>query len=315
MKCTLALRSILFSLSTVLIAAAATPSEEADRLFKEAVALRERDEIGQACVKFEESQKLESSSGTLLNVGQCHETFGRYASAVSTYTLAKAQAEKRGRQDHAKKAEERLRAVEGKVAILTFDKTAVTDVLALRIDVDGTQTQASELAVDPGTHVIQLEASGYENAVVRALAPATGRSTVVFPSMKKVASAATMVKPKEEPKVLKNDGKGLSAAPGIIVGSIGLAGIGLGVVTGLVASSALSEAQGICPTYPNNCLPNADEPNSRAQTFSTVSTISFIAGGVLLAGGATLFVLSLGNGKVTAAPTTNGAVFTFKQTF
>jgi hypothetical protein len=277
--------------------------------------LRERDEIGQACAKFEESQKLESSSGTLLNIGQCHETFGRYASAVSTYTLAKTQAEKRGRQDHAKKAEERLRAVESKVAILAFDKTAALDAPGLRTNVDGAEIQASELAVDPGTHVIQLEASGYESVVLRALAPPTGRSTVVFPAMKKIANSA-LPNPKEpEPKVLKSERKGLSSAPGIIVGSIGLAGIGLGVVSGLVASSALSDAQAACPTYPNNCSQDAAEPNSRAQTFSTVSTISLIAGGVLLAGGATLFALSLGSGKVTAAPTTSGAVFTFKHSF
>jgi hypothetical protein len=65
---------------------------------------------------------------------------------------------------------------------------------------------------------------------------------------------------------------------------------GLGVAFGLVAKSKNDEAlePQNCPDSAH-CLPRGLELTDDAKSASTVSTISFVAGGALLVGGAVLF--------------------------
>jgi hypothetical protein len=71
-------------------------------------------------------------------------------------------------------------------------------------------------------------------------------------------------------------------------GSAGIVGIGIGTVFGLMASSTLSQAERECPTY-KGCSSRAMSDRRTAGDYATVSTVTFIAGGVLLAGGVTLY--------------------------
>ncbi len=78
---------------------------------------------------------------------------------------------------------------------------------------------------------------------------------------------------------------------GFVIGGVGAGSLIFGSVAALVASSALDEAKSNCASYPGTCSPDAQAPNDRAGTWSTISTVSFIAGGALLATGAVLVLL------------------------
>src|SRR5208282_3193173 len=67
-----------------------------------------------------------------------------------------------------------------------------------------------------------------------------------------------------------------------------------GAIFGLLASSAWNTAQSDCPgntlaTCPNHA--GAVNDHSTTVTDATISTVGFIAGGALVAGGVTLFIL------------------------
>jgi hypothetical protein len=91
---------------------------------------------------------------------------------------------------------------------------------------------------------------------------------------------------------------------GLVVGAVGIAGLVTGAVSGALASSArsdLADAVNGDPRcsggYPHaQCDPAAEARlrpiQDRAFVESTVSTIAFIAGGVLLAGGVVMYVLA-----------------------
>jgi len=77
--------------------------------------------------------------------------------------------------------------------------------------------------------------------------------------------------------------------------TIGIIGLGLGGAFGALASSEWSKAQKECATSASctaneNSLANGDRTN--ALTLATVSTIGFIAGGALLAGGVVLYLVA-----------------------
>jgi hypothetical protein len=73
------------------------------------------------------------------------------------------------------------------------------------------------------------------------------------------------------------------------LGGVGVVGLGAGVATGLMASSKLSTAKNECPTY-TGCSAQAMNDHSSFVTLGNVSTVAFIAGGVLVAGGLTLYL-------------------------
>jgi hypothetical protein len=297
-------------------ASALSAKDEADRLFKEAIALRDKDDIVQACQKFEESQALDPSSGTLLNIGQCHETFGRWASAMAAFQEAELIAKKRNKADHAKKAADRMKAIESKVPHLVIDRSAA---LAATVLIDGKPQAGDRIAVDPGPHVVEAEAPNSEKYVSRTTAEVSKNVTIKIPALtpKDSQKATAEVPPVKVPAGQSDQppSKGMSMVPGIVVSGLGLAGIGAGFVFGGIASSALSDAKDACTTYPNVCSPNAKDPNDRAKTFSTVSTISLIAGGVLLAGGITLIVISALGGKAEVKTSLTGPYLSFERRF
>jgi hypothetical protein len=74
-----------------------------------------------------------------------------------------------------------------------------------------------------------------------------------------------------------------------VIGGVGVVGIGLGAFFGLQASSKLSDAKGKCGDYPYECGNEAKDLQSSAKSSATVSTVGFVAGGVLLAGGLVLY--------------------------
>src|SRR6266481_6114613 len=77
---------------------AATPSESAaaQALFDKARQLMAAGKYTLACPKLEESQRLDPSTGTLLNLGSCYEHEGRIAAAWTKFLEAEASARASG---------------------------------------------------------------------------------------------------------------------------------------------------------------------------------------------------------------------------
>jgi hypothetical protein len=70
---------------------------------------------------------------------------------------------------------------------------------------------------------------------------------------------------------------------------VGVAGLAVGGIFAGLAASSYGTAQKECPSH-TGCSSQAMSDRSSATTLGAVSTVGFIAGGVLLAGGLTLFL-------------------------
>jgi hypothetical protein len=92
---------------------------------------------------------------------------------------------------------------------------------------------------------------------------------------------------------------------GLIAGGVGLVGIGVGTVFALRASSKNddSNANGHCDA--TGCDAQGKASRNDALDAATVSTITFIAGSALLAGGVALFLF---------APTSGGSAARLRAT-
>src|SRR5262249_32045924 len=81
---------------------------------------------------------------------------------------------------------------------------------------------------------------------------------------------------------------------GFAAGGLGLAGVAVGAITGIMASSKFSGAKNDPATCRDNfCNPTTGHDAIQAsRNLATVSTIGFVAGGVALAAGVTLVLVS-----------------------
>ncbi len=72
----------------------------AESLFEDARQLVTVGKVAEACPKFADSQRLDPSVATLLNLANCWEKLGRTATAWATYREAASAADAAGRKDY-----------------------------------------------------------------------------------------------------------------------------------------------------------------------------------------------------------------------
>jgi hypothetical protein len=197
--------------------------------------------------------------------------------------------------------------------VRTAQGQALTDV---KVTMDGetiaTRLEGTAVSVDPGQHQFTFEAAGMA-AVQKTLVIYEGEKdhheSVVMGGHDRATSAPApasalpapvpSASPSEAPSGSTSRGVSPDAVPtsgstqrtwGLIIGGVGVAGLAAGTVFGLMAANSWSTAKSECqPEGEQNCPQNAKNDRSTALTWATASTVSFIAGGVLAAGGAVLY--------------------------
>jgi hypothetical protein len=308
-------------LATVAGSASAGGNEAAaEALFVEAKKLVAKGRFAEACPKFAESNRLDRGAGTLIHLADCYEKNKQTATAWATYKEAASAAQALGRSDWQKKAEKRATALEPKLAHLTIKVQFPVD--KLEVTKDGAAMSSASwdvpLPVDVGTHAIEASAPGFKPYKTSArVAKDSENIEVAVPKLEEEpkpepAAAAPAVTPtpatqpaadatgattNPPPAADTGSGSGLKTVGWIAVGA-GVVGIGVGAVTGLMAVGKNNDSKALCPDEGACRSRDGVDANESAQSLGTVSTIGFIGGGVLVAGGV-LFILTAPKDRTT----------------
>lgn len=134
----------------------------AEVLFQEGRALLREGKTAEAREKFEESQRLDPSSGTLINLAACEETEGRLASAWAHFVGAGRLARAEGKIERVEEAERRAKLLEARLPRVTIAAPLDTPGAVLHRDGQdlGTSVFDTEIPMDPGTRTIEVTAAG-----------------------------------------------------------------------------------------------------------------------------------------------------------
>jgi hypothetical protein len=105
---------------------------------------------------------------------------------------------------------------------------------------------------------------------------------------------------------------------GFVLGIAGLVSLAAGATTGALALAKKSTVTEHCPE-PRGCDQTGLDAAQSGHTYATVSDVTFVAGGVLLAAGAALVLLNPAQGSRTTglllAPSPGGASFGWRGSF
>lgn len=261
----------------------------AEALFEEARQLVAAGKPGDACPKFAESQRLDPAAGTLLNLANCYEKNGQTASAWVTFKDAEAEAKRLGRADWEKLASERSTFLHSHLSKLTIRVSQPAEVSGLEIRRDGNVVSRAEwgsaIPVDPGAHAVTVVAPGKEKwSTAVTIEPNGAQVTIAVPSLRDEQAAGGAGAASHA----SGDGSsGVQKPLGIVVGSLGVVGLVFGTVFGLHTSSQKKE--GLTHCVNNVCDADGVQLIDDAHASATLSTVSFIAGGALVLGGAVLY--------------------------
>jgi hypothetical protein len=271
----------------------------AESLFREGKKLLEEKRFDEACPKFQESARLDLSSGVELALGLCLEGQGKFASAWGAYLSAGTLAHHDGRSDREEAAKARARAIEPKLSRVTIDVATATSSLAgLEVRQDNVVIGSpawGNAPVDPGPHKLDVSAPGKKPFSKSYAVGAIGDSiTVHVPPLEDAPAPPpplVAVSPVPERRI-EEEPSGTWRKPfGFVVGGLGVGAVGAGAVLGVITLNDASSVHKTCPTM--TCAnPATRSENQTAENLADASTGLFIGGGVAVVTGLVMVLTS-----------------------
>lgn len=316
------------------VGANAQVSATAEALFEDGRTLLKAKKYSEACPKLAESLRLDPAIGTMLYLADCYEKNGQTASAWAMFNDAANAAHNASQADRELKAKLRVQALAPKLVKLSITPGPGTVGLPdLEIKRDGVVIGPALFGVaapvDPGDHKIEVSAAGKKpwSGVVTVPSKAGSSTAFTLPRLEDLPPpppppeptvTATAVVPPPVPTVTAAPTPTFTAPPlpttpppdtgstrtiGLVVGSLGVAGVVVASVLGGLAKSKNDEALAkycsgaFCSDEKGIVLTND------AKSLATGSTVAFVISGVAVAAGAALILYpSLAKPSQAAAP-------------
>lgn len=258
------------------------------QLYDEAIVLMEANKFDAACPKLEEAvQLVPEGVGAKLELANCYEGAGRYASAWRAFKIAEAASAIAGQAERHQRAKERAATIQAKLSTLTIvvpeDVRRLPGFVMTRngVAVDRTDWD-TPIPVDGGSYRLEASANGKEKWLrVVEVGPSNARVRVEIGMMQTSADL-----PKSKPQEQRVWQKPL----GVTLGGAGGLGAVVGFIIGGAAMSKYAESNtpGHCDTQ-NLCDQTGLDLRKDAIGLANISTSLVIVGGVLFAGGVVLW--------------------------
>jgi hypothetical protein len=310
--------------------APATDKVAAEALFEDGRRLVAAGSFAEACPKFADSERLDPSPGTLLNLASCYEKLGRSATAWAAYREAASAASAAGRTEYVATAQRHAEALAPTLARLTV--TVAQPVEGMQITRDGVRVERAEwgvpIPIDPGAHNMEATAPGHKSWASAVDVPKDGLQVALavpaleaLPGQPPPPIVAPVVPPPQPPAApavperAEGGGNGQRIL-GIIVAGVGVVGLGVGGAFALSAKSQYNTSLGNCePSNPNACNGTGVSQRNDARSAGNIASVAVSVGAAALAGGAVIWLTAPHGGqpasssaRIGIAPTLGGAL-------
>ncbi len=258
----------------------------AEELFRQGRTAAEKKDYTTACSKFRESNRLDPAVGTVFNIADCEEKLGRLA---TSWTLFQEVVQRLPASDDRRSiAEKRLQKIEPRVPKLSIHlaQSARTDIVVKRDGVSlGSASLDTALPVDPGDHIVTVDAPGTHTAEFHA-SVAEGQSSTLEVSVGEAAAASSISLQTPGPESPQPAPANHTAA--YVVGGVGAAALVTGVVAGVLTLGKKSTVNSDC--VGKECSQAGLDAAHSGKTLGVITTVGLITGAVGLGAATYLFV-------------------------
>jgi hypothetical protein len=317
-------RPFLLALSfTMFTAASAGAQSDADKATARELGGEGQDALDKKDFKtaedrFRRADQLYHAPTLALGLARAYAANGKYVEAHETYNRIIREGAPAGApaafQSAVDAAKNEIGAVAPKIGAVVISVTGATGP---KVTLDDQPFSNAALGVkraaNPGTHVVRASAEGYKPAEARVTVTEGGTATANLTLENDPnAAAAAATGPAAPVTGPAAPAGGVSAPPaesegggssvktiGIVLMGVGAAGLAAGAITGIMAMGKHSSLSDECPD--GKCAEDKQSDIDGYKTLGTVSTVGFIAGGVLAAGGAVLFFTAPKEGSRSAS--------------
>jgi hypothetical protein len=263
--------------------------------------LKKQGQLAEALVHFLEVERLDPKLPTLIELAECEEQLGKLVEAQAHWAAARDRAAHDEKPQSKAKAEQRLAAVEKRVAHLTLQLAGDTPAGAQVFRDDALLEPASlgtAVPANPGDHVVLVKVAGHDDAKYAVKLADGDNQTLPIAAGPATASQAppppppppkVVAQPSVDTAQLSSSGSG-QRTTGLILGAVGVVGVGVG---SYLWNDGWRNSNMLGPSADRNLL---------------LGQISVIGGGVLLVTGVVLFATAPSgeapkNARLPIAPT------------
>jgi hypothetical protein len=292
--------------------ALAAPVSDVDRATARALASEAHDALDRkdfvvAVDRFQRADALVHAPTFLLGVARAQVGLGKWIAAQETYARVVREGVAPGSPAPFFKALDDARAeLDALLPRVPYVTIQVKSSVAARVTIDGIEVPAAALGVkrpvDPGDHLVHVEAAGFaafdrsitaheartealdldhDLVPVAAAVPTPTITPPIPPPPPQIVAPPPVLPAPEEPRSLRRP-------LGFVALGVGAAGVATGIVTGILAISRHGALKTACTLPGDRCPPAQQGAIDSYTTMGAVSTVGFVAGAVLAAGGAIL---------------------------
>lgn len=275
-------------------------------LFDQGRTLMTEGKLDEACTKLAESQRLDPGGGTLLNLALCHEKQGKIATAWTEFREARALAKRDNRPDRESAADGEISKLEPQLFKVSIVVSENVKVPGMTIEIDGLPLPAAAwgtpFPVDPGIRTIIVRAprhnewkgtveAGTTAGIANVNVPTLDREGIgkgdVVPAPTGTSTIGTPPPMGSSPTGPDAPSSGLRTG-GFVVGGLGIALIGVGAVTGVMAIGKGNEAEdqgcsgNTCSNQPALDISNEGLKLAHTSTATFALGIAGVAAGTIM---------------------------------
>jgi len=255
----------------------------AQALFEDGRRLMREGKAQQACIKFEESNRLDPAVGTQFNLADCYERIGRHTRAWILFVDVAASARALQQTDREAAARARAAALEGKLTRLAIKVPRPSE--GLNVTRDGEPVPAPQwgtaVPIEPGRHRIEAHAPGRQSWLRDVeVGSASATVSVTVPPLR-AAPPPAIVEP--------NQGIDARRAAAIAMAALAVGAAAAGTAAGIVAIERKNDAEPYCPE-PDGCYQRGLDLREEAREAAAIATVSFVVAASAAAGGLVLWL-------------------------
>ncbi|HUQ03803.1 MAG TPA: hypothetical protein VM261_15000 [Kofleriaceae bacterium] len=289
----------------------ADDSNIAEQLFREGKRLLAEGKTAEACKAFEGSYRKDEAATTLLNLADCREKNGQYATAwgyfLDVERLGRTKPDAAAYRDTAKA---RAAKLEGRLSYLIINVPADANVEGLQILRNGKVVDPAEwntdIPIDGGEYAIEGKAPGYEAWATKVtVKPERDKASVNVPRFRSRPESGEVGGVETDPPPGGGGGGDVGGGGRNKTGLVIAAGGGVmllgGLTLGYLAKQKYGEAEDICGT--DHVCDTADEQDAaneltdQARMRGNISTVATGAGVIAIGVGTFLWLRSGSSSK------------------